>query len=143
MVTVLLLHKVQVGVIEQLLRGETAVVEGNTRQEQLVALTENKFAEHHQLPAREVDVAEHDVRRGVRQAGQLKAREQASRQLTRARHALRVHVDVLLAHLRVALTLLRLARGQQQLFRPLCSEVDARVAHAPTALTGTIAASRS
>jgi hypothetical protein len=49
MIVVPLLHKEQVGIVEELLGGEVAIVEGNLCQEQLVALPEKEFPEKHQL----------------------------------------------------------------------------------------------
>ena len=49
MIVVPLLHKEQVGIVEELFGGEVAVVEGDLCQEQLVALPEKEFSEKHQL----------------------------------------------------------------------------------------------
>ena len=56
MITIVLLHKEEIGVIKELLGREVAVIEGYLGQKQLVALTEEEFPEKHELLSCEIDV---------------------------------------------------------------------------------------
>lgn len=56
MISILLVHEMQVSVIKQLLRIQTTVFEGYLCQQHLVALPKHKFPEQHQLFASEVDI---------------------------------------------------------------------------------------